>query len=156
MKLNGGKYTPIKKNNMLPEDIKKEEEIALHDIKQSIGDLEFKALLEISKAAYKSLSKQITRRKDSLIKNEEAFKMTIEMMNGGNKAPSENFIKGVKNVSEAITRQSDRDFSKYFTSEIKSIKHVTDFLNRFQLPGKEYEYLDLKFTEIHYGKKEKK
>ena len=115
-----------------------EKEIAFKDFKKSVGKKEFKAVLILAKNEYKSLKKVL----ESTNKFKE--KCSSDLLKASKEMGVETPVfleKLVKNLTE----KADKQVINLFGEQIERVDDVTNFINRFQKPGKEYEQLDFSF-----------
>jgi hypothetical protein len=117
---------------------KEENEIAFKDLKKSIGKKEFKAILKLAKSEYKSLKKVL----DSA--NEFEQRTLVEL---GKDAKEMGVDKPVflEKVVENLINKARNQIIDLFGEQIERLDDITNFINRFQKPGKEYQELDFSF-----------
>ena len=115
-----------------------EKEIAFKDLKKSVGKKEFKAVLILAKNEYKSLKRVLEST------NEFKQKCLADLMQESKEQGVETPV-FLEKVVENLTKKAEKQVVDLFGEQIKRIDDVTNFINRFQKPGKEYEQLDFSF-----------
>jgi hypothetical protein len=117
---------------------KENNEIAFKDLKKSVGKKEFKAILILAKNEYKSLKRVLESSTE--FKEKCLADLIQESKEQGVETPV--FL---EKVVENLSKKADKQVLNLFGDQIKRIDDVTNFINRFQKPGKEYEQLDFSF-----------
>lgn len=114
------------------------DDLAFKDFKGAVTNDEFQAVLSLAKEEY-------LRCKRVLDARERFIKKTQDGMDAIN-AQAQGMPPGLaKKLIEGLARRADKETISGLGDEIKRVKHVVDFLNRFQDSSELIQYLDFNF-----------
>lgn len=117
------------------------EEVAFKDFKKAVTVGEFEAILEVVTEEYKKMEGVVK----SSLKFDSKIQDSIDQIQSenGDDLPAEL----TRKLVEGLKIKATNEVVKLFSDQIRRSDEVTDFINKFQLPGEEKPYLDFSFLK---------
>jgi hypothetical protein len=113
-------------------------EVAFKDFKGSITKDEFELILKRAEEDYAKLKSLSSKSLEFKRKSQSSLDQVV----GGEDSVD---ARSTRRVVEGLIRQANKEVKKLFGDEIETNVILTNFINRFKVPGKELPYLDFTF-----------
>ena len=114
------------------------DEIAFKNLKKSITRGEFEAILSVAKREYK-------RMKDIEQKAHKFRKKTLSSLDELEGDKRDLQFRATEKMVLGLANQAKKQVGRLFGENIYRLPALTDFINRFEVSGKELPYIDFNF-----------
>ncbi|MGK0464831.1 hypothetical protein [Clostridium sp.] len=117
---------------------KVKDEVAFKNFRGSVTKNEFELVLKRAEDDYLKLK----RLSDKSVEFKNKSEASLAEVVGGEDSAS---ARGTARVVKGLIRQANKEVIKLFGDEIDTNVTLTDFINKFKVPGEELPYLDFTF-----------
>ena len=117
---------------------KSSDEIAFKNLKKSITRGEFEAILSVAKREYE-------RMKDIEQKAHQFHKKTLSSLDEIEGDKKDLQFRATEKMVLGLANQAKKQVGRLFGENIYRLPALTDFINRFEVSGKELPYIDFNF-----------
>lgn len=114
-------------------------QIVFKDFKNSVTKKEFKTILTLAKEEYSTVAQLLKRTSD--FEADSLKKLRTEF------SELEDSQRLMERITINLANRAKEHLMDSFGEKIKRSKEITDFINRFQVPGEEYPELNIDFLK---------
>lgn len=131
----------------MSKETENKEEVAFKDFKKSLTIQEFETIYRICKERYDQMSKILENREEFISKILDQIDQTKEQIEGIPDEKKRDALKGINKLMRALGRKGDRKLYNDLKEDIREVRHLTEFLNRFSEKSDAFRELDFSFLK---------